>query len=62
MTGQGDAEASAALAAAKARKAIATRITALVSQVEDEKKAETVRKLAEAYAQLAAEPPRVRTG
>jgi hypothetical protein len=60
MTTQSDAQAGAALAAAKARQAIATRIAALVPQVEDDTSAQLVLKLAEAYAHLAAEPPRVR--
>jgi hypothetical protein len=62
MTEQADAQAAAALAAAKARKAIATRIAALVPQVEDDSKAQIVLELAEAYAHLASEPPRVRSG
>jgi hypothetical protein len=60
MIDEGDAQAAAALAAAGARQAIATRIAALVPQVEDDTRAQMVLKLAEAYAHLAAEPPRVR--
>lgn len=61
MTGQTDAQAGAALAAAKARQAIANRIVKLVPQVEDLTGAQIVLHLAEAYDHLAAEPPRVRT-
>jgi hypothetical protein len=61
MSEQADAQAAAALTAAKARKAIATRIAALVPQVEDDSKAHIVLELAEAYAHLASEPPRVRS-
>ncbi len=60
MTGQTDAQARAALGAAEAREAIAERITALVPKVEDATGALTVLHLAEAYAHLAAEPPRAR--
>jgi hypothetical protein len=62
MAEQADAQAAAALAAAKARLAIATRIAALVPRVDDNAKAQIVLELAEAYAHLASEPPRVRTG
>ena len=60
MTDQVDAQAAAALAAAEARQAIATRVAVLVPQVEDDTMAQIVLKLAEAYGHLAAEPPRVR--
>lgn len=61
VTEQADAQTAAALAAAKARQAIAARIEGLLPQVEDETSAQIVLNLAEAYAQLATEPPRVRT-
>ncbi len=60
MTGQRDAEAEAALAAAEARHAIATRLARLVPKVADLTGAQIVLHLAEAYEHLAAEPPRVR--
>lgn len=50
----------AARAAATARKAIAERIGRLAPNVEKDVDAQIVRDLAEAYANLAAEPPRVR--
>jgi hypothetical protein len=56
-----DAQAEAALQAAKARQAIATKIFTLVPNVEREAEAEIVLHLAEAYARLTAEPPRTRT-
>jgi hypothetical protein len=62
MTEQVDGEAEAAILAAKARQAIAKRIAELVPTVEDEAMAEIVLRLAEAYADLAAEPPRARGG
>ncbi|HEX9122413.1 MAG TPA: hypothetical protein VF984_03510 [Actinomycetota bacterium] len=62
MTGRIDAQARAALGAADARQAIASRISALVPTVEDDAGALVVLHLAEAYAHLAAEPPRVRVG
>ena len=62
MTEQVDGEAEAAILAAKARQAIAKRIAELVPTVEDEAIAEIVLRLAEAYADLAAEPPRARGG
>jgi hypothetical protein len=60
MTGKMDAQARAALDAAQARQAIAKKIAALVPGVEDDRAAQTVLHLAEAYAHLAAEPPRIR--
>jgi hypothetical protein len=62
MTGRSDAQARAALAAAKSRHVIATKIAALAPQVEDDSSAQIVLKLAEAYSYLAAEPPRARAG
>jgi len=57
---QTDVQAEAANAAARARQAIAMRIAALLPQVDDDAKAQIVLQLAQAYAHLAAEPPRVR--
>jgi hypothetical protein len=56
-----DAQADAALEAARARQAIAAKIVTLVPNVEREAEAEVVLHLAEAYAALTAEPPRTRT-
>ncbi len=61
MTTQ-DSEMKAAAAAAKAREAIANRITKLVPATENEELASVVVHLAEAYANLAVEPPRSRAG
>jgi len=58
----GDVQAEAALVAARARQAIAKRIATLVPKVEKEGEAQVVLHLAEAYAHLAAEPPRARAG
>jgi hypothetical protein len=55
-------QAEAALVAARARQAIAKRIAALVPKVEKEGEAQVILHLAEAYAHLAAEPPRARAG
>jgi hypothetical protein len=55
-----DEQADAARSAAVARKAIADRIRKLASGVQDDAGAQIVLHLAEAYANLAAEPPRVR--
>jgi hypothetical protein len=49
------------LSAAKARQAIAERIRKLVPGIKKDADAHIVLHLAEAYANLAAEPPRVRT-
>ena len=46
--------------AAKAREAIAKKIAELVPGVEDDAAAQVILRLAEAYAHLAAEPPRAR--
>lgn len=63
MTAQTDALAKAAAAAARARQMIAERISKLVPSVEnDDDLAQVVLHLAEAYAQLAVEPPRSRAG
>src|SRR6266508_2797225 len=61
MTTQ-DSEMKAATAAAKAREVIANRITKLVPATENEELASVVVHLAEAYANLAVEPPRSRAG
>ena len=55
-----DEQFEAARSAAVARKAIAERIRKLASSVQDDAGAQVVLHLAEAYANLAAEPPRVR--
>ena len=55
-----DEQDEAARSAAVARKAIAERIKKLASGVKDDADAQIVLHLAEAYANLAAEPPRVR--
>jgi hypothetical protein len=60
MTERTSAQYDAAYAAAEARRAIATRIAELTPQVSDEEAAEVIALLAEAYANLASEPPRVR--
>jgi hypothetical protein len=61
MTAQ-DSEMRAAVAAAKAREVIANRIAKLVPGIENDQVASVVVHLAEAYANLAVEPPRSRTG
>lgn len=62
MAGRADGQAEAAQVAAAARQAIAKRIATLAPKVKEEAEAQVVRNLAEAYAYLAAEPPRVRAG
>jgi hypothetical protein len=62
MAERGDVQAEAADRAAMARQAIATRITKLVPKVEGQAEAQVILHLAEAYAHLAAEPPRARAG
>ncbi len=62
MTPQVDGQVRAAAAAARAREVIAQRITKLVPEVEKDDLAQVVLHLAEAYAQLAMEPPRSRAG
>jgi hypothetical protein len=54
------AQAEAALRAAEAREAIATRIAQLAPKVKDDTGAQVVLHLAQAYASLASEPPRMR--
>jgi hypothetical protein len=60
MTEGSNAQQDAAAAAAEARRVIATRIAELALAVSNADEAETVALLAEAYANLASEPPRVR--
>jgi hypothetical protein len=60
MTEGSNAQDDAAYAAAEARRVIATRIAELALGVSNADEAETVALLAEAYANLASEPPRVR--
>lgn len=60
MAGRADPQVEAAKGAAKARAAIAVKIASLVPDVQEERGAQLVLHLAEAYAHLAAEPPRVR--
>jgi hypothetical protein len=62
MAEPGDVQAEAAQLAAKARQAIATRIAKLAPTAEQQTEAQVILYLAEAYAQLAAEPPRTRAG
>ena len=60
MVEKTDAQLDAALRAAKARQAIAARIRKLVPGIQNDADAQIVLHLAEAYANLVAEPPRVR--
>lgn len=60
MTAEADAQGSAAAAAAKARRAIAEKITRLTAEAESEEVARVISHLAEAYGHLASEPPRTR--
>ena len=62
MAAEADAQERAAAAAAKARQAIAEKITKLVAEVENEEVAKVISYLAEAYGHLASEPPRTRGG
>jgi hypothetical protein len=63
MEGQVDTQQpEAAAAAASARQAIARKIAALAPKVKTDAEAQIVLHLAEAYSNLAAEPPRVRAG
>lgn len=61
MSERRHAQAEAALRAAEAREAIATRIATLAPKVKDQASAQVVLNLAQAYAAMAAEPPRART-
>ena len=60
MDEETNGQAEAAQVAASARRAIAARIAAIVPGIEDDAAAQIVLHLAEAYAYLAAEPPRAR--
>ncbi len=60
MVEKTDAQVDAALSAAEARQAIAKRIRKLVPGIKKDADAQIVLHLAETYANLAAEPPRVR--
>ena len=62
MAEPGDVQAEAAELAAKARQAIAKRIAKLAPKAEQQTQAQVILHLAEAYAHLAAEPPRARAG
>jgi hypothetical protein len=55
------AQVEAAVRAAEAREAIAKKIAMLAPKVKDQASAQVVLHLAQAYAALAAEPPRART-
>ena len=60
MTEGGQGQADAAAQAAEARHAIAKKIASLAGKVKDDADAQVVLHLAQAYAALAAEPPRTR--
>jgi hypothetical protein len=60
MVEKTDPQVDAASSAAKARQAIAERIRKLVRGIQKDADAQIVLHLAEAYANLAAEPPRLR--
>lgn len=60
MEQQPEAQAEAAMTAARARQAIARKIATLAPKVKDDAEAQVVLHLAEAYANLASEPPRAR--
>jgi hypothetical protein len=60
MTERGQSQVEAASRAAEARTAIARKIASLAAKVEDDGDAKVVLYLAQAYAALAAEPPRAR--
>jgi Skp family chaperone for outer membrane proteins len=62
MTERGQSQADAAIRAAEARAAIAKKIVSLARTVKDDADAQMVLHLAQAYAALAAEPPRTRGG
>jgi DNA/RNA-binding domain of Phe-tRNA-synthetase-like protein len=57
-----DVQAEAAELAAKARQALAKRIAKLAPTAEQQSESQVILHLAEAYAHLAAEPPRARAG
>ena len=60
MVERDSSQTRSAQVAAKAREAIAKKIADLVPGVEDAAAAQVISRLAEAYAHLAAEPPRAR--
>jgi hypothetical protein len=60
MSERRHAQSEAAIRAAEAREAIAVRIGELAPKVKDDAGAQVVLHLAQAYAALAAEPPRTR--
>jgi Skp family chaperone for outer membrane proteins len=60
MTERTQAQTDAATRAAEARAAIAKKIASLVGKVDGAEDAQVVLSLAQAYAALAAEPPRTR--
>jgi Skp family chaperone for outer membrane proteins len=60
MTDRAQAQSDAAARAAEARAAIAKKIASLVGKVDGADDAQVVLNLAQAYAALAAEPPRTR--
>ncbi|HEX6579711.1 MAG TPA: hypothetical protein VF195_02430 [Actinomycetota bacterium] len=60
MTDPSSPQVDAAIRAADARAAIAKKITSLAPKVSDDAEAQMVLHLAQAYAALAAEPPRTR--
>ena len=60
MTDEPDVQDEAADTAATARRALAMKIAELAPRVADDDDAKVVARLAEAYANLAAEPPRIR--
>jgi len=62
MTERSDSQGDAAVRAADARAAIAKKIATLARAVKDDGDAQMVLHLAQAYAALAAEPPRTRGG
>lgn len=62
MSDRAKQETQAATRAAEAREAIAKKIAALAAKVADDADAQVVLHLAQAYAALAAEPPRTRAG
>jgi hypothetical protein len=62
MTDRAQAQTDAAARAAEARAAIAKKIASLAGKVDDDVDAQIVLHLAQAYAALAAEPPRTRGG
>jgi hypothetical protein len=62
MSDRAASQTEAAILAADARAAIAKKITTLAGKVKDDADAQMVFHLAQAYAALAAEPPRTRGG